>query len=126
MANSTAKSRAAAKKPPIVEVAAEDGDHIEPPPEVVEPDPEMSPEEAEEARKDYLLTRFWISARGFWGKNGDRLAWILTLGLLVLIVANVGFSNRPFGVKRFQTIHHHSVEVAHGLVLLFGIGTKAL
>src|SRR6476660_2951827 len=39
---------------------------------------------------------------------------------------NVRFSNRPFGVKRFQTIHHHSVDVAHGLVLLFGIGTKAL
>src|SRR5258708_38497751 len=39
---------------------------------------------------------------------------------------DVCFSNRPFGVKRFQTIHHHSVDVAHGLVLLFGIGTKAL
>src|SRR6266516_494295 len=36
------------------------------------------------------------------------------------------FSNRPFGVKRFQTIHHHSVDVARGLVLLFGIGTRAL
>ena len=36
------------------------------------------------------------------------------------------FSNRPFGVKRFQTIHHYGVDVAHGLVLLFGIGTKAL
>jgi hypothetical protein len=36
------------------------------------------------------------------------------------------FSNRPFRVKRFQTIHHCSVDVAHGLVLLFGIGTKAL
>ena len=37
------------------------------------------------------------------------------------------FSNRPFGVKRFQTIHHHcSVDVTHGLVLLLGIGTKAL
>ncbi len=36
------------------------------------------------------------------------------------------FSNRPFGVKRFQTVHHYSVDVAHGLVLLFGIGTKAL
>ena len=37
------------------------------------------------------------------------------------------FSNRPFGVKHFQTIHHHcSVDVAHGLVLLFGIGTTAL
>jgi hypothetical protein len=38
----------------------------------------------------------------------------------------VRFSNRPFGVKRFQTIHHYSVDVAHGLVLLYGIGTKAL
>jgi hypothetical protein len=39
---------------------------------------------------------------------------------------NVRFSNRPFGVKRFQTIRRCSVDVAHGLVLLFGIGTKAL
>ena len=39
---------------------------------------------------------------------------------------NVRFSNRPFGVKHFQTIHHCSVDVAHGLVLLFGIGTKAV
>src|SRR6202521_3170539 len=39
---------------------------------------------------------------------------------------NVCFSNRPVGVKHFQTIHHCSVDVAHGLVLLFGIGTKAL
>ena len=40
--------------------------------------------------------------------------------------ANVGFSNRPFGVKRFQTIRRYGVDVARGLVLLFGIGTKAL
>jgi len=40
---------------------------------------------------------------------------------------DVRFSNRPFGVKHFQTIHHRcSVDVAHGLALLFGIGTKAL
>jgi hypothetical protein len=36
------------------------------------------------------------------------------------------FSNRPFGVKRFQTIHHYSVDVARRLALLFGIGAKAL
>ena len=39
---------------------------------------------------------------------------------------DVRFSNRPFEVKHFQTIRHCSVDVAHGLVLLFGIGTKAL
>src|SRR6202171_6489845 len=92
MATPAAKSRPATNKSPIVEVVAETGDHVEPPPpELLEPDPDMSPEEAEQARKDYLLTRFWISARGFWGTNGDRLAWILSFGLLVLIVANVGF-----------------------------------
>jgi len=31
-----------------------------------------------------------------------------------------------FRLSTFQTIHHFSVDVAHGLVLLFGIGTKAL
>src|SRR5262245_24204700 len=35
-------------------------------------------------------------------------------------------SNRPFGFKGCETTHHHSGDVAHGLVLLFGIGTKAL
>ena len=40
---------------------------------------------------------------------------------------NLGrFSNRPVGVKHFQTIHHCSFDVAHGLVLLFGISTTAL
>ena len=38
----------------------------------------------------------------------------------------VRFSNRPFRVKRFQTIHQVSVDVTRRLVLLFGIGTEAL
>ena len=38
----------------------------------------------------------------------------------------VYFSNRPFGVTHFQTIRRCSVDVAHGLAPLFGIGTKAL
>jgi hypothetical protein len=39
---------------------------------------------------------------------------------------NVRFSNRRVGVKHFQTIHLCSVNVSHGLALLFGIGTRAL
>src|SRR5437899_7273040 len=82
----------ATNKSSNIELVAETGDDVEPPPpEVLEPDPDMSPEDAEQARKDYLLTRFWISARGFWGKSGDRLAWIFSIGLVILIVANVGF-----------------------------------
>jgi hypothetical protein len=36
------------------------------------------------------------------------------------------FSNRPFGVKHFQTVRRCGVDVARGLLLLFGIGAKAL
>jgi len=60
-----------------------------PPPEVAEPDEAMSPEEAEQARKRYLLKRFWVTARGFWGKSGDRIAWIASIGLLLLIILHV-------------------------------------
>ena len=49
---------------------------------------------------------------------------LLHCGIFSLLY--VRFSNRPFRVKRFQTIHLCGVDVAHGLVLLFGIGTKAL
>src|SRR5436853_6772986 len=43
-----------------------------------------------------------------------------------VVISDVRFSNRPFGVKHFQTIRRCSVDVAHGFVLLFGIGTRAL
>jgi putative ATP-binding cassette transporter len=108
MAKPGAKSESPAEKSEFVEVVAEDGDHVEPPPpEIVEPDPELSPEEAEQARKDYLLTRFWISARGYWGENGDRLAWLFTIGLLILIVANVGFQ---YGINVWNRAIFDAIE----------------
>ena len=61
------------------------------PPDFIDPDPELTPEEAQQARKRYLLRRFWISARGYWGRGGDRLAWLFSIGLLILICINVGF-----------------------------------
>jgi hypothetical protein len=60
----------------------------------------------------------------------DKVGGVAPAGLLLIerciatLVTNVHFSNRPFGVKHFQTIHRYSVDVARGLVLLFGIGTK--
>jgi vitamin B12/bleomycin/antimicrobial peptide transport system ATP-binding/permease protein len=119
---STSEKEASANKSEIVDVTAKDGDHVEPPPpEVVEPDPELTPEEAEQARKDYLLTRFWISARGYWGKNGDRLAWLFSIGLLLLIVVNVGFQ---YGINVwnraiFDAIEKHESATVFYLTAVF-------
>jgi putative ATP-binding cassette transporter len=117
-------------KTPIVEVVADD--QIEsPPPEVVEPDPELTPEEAEEARKEYLLKRFWISARGYWGAKGDRLAFPFSIGLLVLIVGTVGFQ---YGINVwnraiFDAIEKRDSVAVYGLTAIFfplAIGSLAL
>jgi ABC-type uncharacterized transport system fused permease/ATPase subunit len=64
---------------------------IDPPPDIPKPEENMTPEEVEAARKAYLLKRFWISARGYWTRRGDTLAWPLSIGLLALIGLNVGF-----------------------------------
>ena len=96
------------QKSEFVDVTAEGGDDVEPPPpEAIEPDPRMSPEEAEQARKDYLLTRFWISARGYWGRSGDRLAWLFTIGLLLLIVGHVGFQ---YGINVWNRAIFDAIE----------------
>jgi putative ATP-binding cassette transporter len=108
MAQPSAEPRSPASKSDVAEVVAEDGDHVEPPPpEIVEPDPELSPEQAEQARKSYLLTRFWISARGYWGKNGGRLAWLLSIGLVVLIVGTVGFQ---YGINVWNRAIFDAIE----------------
>src|ERR1700738_1193944 len=102
---------------PVTEVIAETGDHVEPPPpEIVEPDPDMSPEDAEQARKDYLLTRFWISAKGFWGAGGDRLAWIFSIALLLLIVANVGFQ---YGINVWNRAIFDAIEKRDSATVFF-------
>src|SRR3954468_9505780 len=105
---SPAKDSAARKTENNSDITTENGDPVEPPPpEVVEPDPEWTEEEAEQARKGYLLTRFWISARGYWGKGGDRLAWLFTIGLLFLIVANVGFQ---YGINVWNRAIFDAIE----------------
>ena len=111
-ASSKSDSRAtrqdSAEKAELAEVVANTDEEIEPPPpEVVEPDPEMSPEEAEQARKDYLLTRFWIGARGYWGRKGDRLAWLFTIGLLILIVGHVAFQ---YGINVWNRAIFDAIE----------------
>jgi putative ATP-binding cassette transporter len=127
MATSAAKPASPAKKKPAPSAAKSSGkkpDIVEsddkviepPPPEVVEPDPEMTPEEVEEARKSYLLTRFWISARGFWSRNGDRLAWPLSVGLFILIVGNVGLQ---YGINVWNRAIFDGIEKRDAATVYF-------
>ncbi|AJD41546.1 ABC transporter ATP-binding protein/permease [Rhizobium sp. SEMIA 4085] len=94
---------------------------VAPPPNVIEPDKELTPEEAEQARKRYLLKRFWISARGYWGRGGDRLAWPCSIGLLTLIGINVGFQ---YGINVwnraiFDAIEQHNARTVYFLSAVF-------
>jgi ABC-type uncharacterized transport system fused permease/ATPase subunit len=108
------------RESPIVEVVAETGKQVEPPPpELVEPDPELTPEQAEQARKDYLLTRFWISARGFWGKAGDKLAWAFSIALLLLILTNVGFQ---YGINVWNRAIFDAIEKRDGAAVWYLTG----
>jgi putative ATP-binding cassette transporter len=45
--------------------------------------------EESKKRKRYLVRRFWQSAKGFWGKNGDKYAWVMVAILLAIICAQV-------------------------------------
>jgi vitamin B12/bleomycin/antimicrobial peptide transport system ATP-binding/permease protein len=109
--------KSSGKEADIVEIDNEIGEVIEPPPpEVIEPDPELTPEEQEEARKSYLLTRFWISARGFWGRNGDRLAWPFSIGLLILIVGNVALQ---YGINVWNRAIFDGIEKRDAATVYF-------
>jgi putative ATP-binding cassette transporter len=87
-----------------------------PPPEVAEPDETMSPEETERARKRYLLKRFWISGCGFWGKSGDRIAWIGSIGLLLLIVLHVAVQ---YGINVWNREIFDAIEKRDSVTVLW-------
>lgn len=107
-ARPAAKEKPREEKAPTAEAESEVvGEAAPPPPEAIEPGPKLTPEETERARKKYLLRRFWISGRGYWGLRGDRLAWPLTIGLLLLICVNVGFQ---YGINRWNRAIFDAIE----------------
>ncbi len=80
---------------PKQQPVTESGEKLpDPPPEIGEgaevPEDEDEQELLEQVRRRYLLGRFWLSAKGFWGRHGSAWAWPLSFGLLGLIVLNVG------------------------------------
>src|SRR5205085_4083747 len=71
------------------------------------PDDFALADDPEAARHRYLLERFWTSARGFWGRDGKRIAWILTVGLIVLVILELGVS---YGINRWNRLFFDALD----------------
>ena len=67
-----------------------------------------------------------FSLRSLLGRHDQPIVCFWPFADISTVLIHVRFSSRPVGVKRFQAIQHCSVDVSHGLALLFGIGTRAL
>jgi vitamin B12/bleomycin/antimicrobial peptide transport system ATP-binding/permease protein len=84
-----------------------------------------SVDEAEQAdqeklRKKYLLQRFWHTAKGFWSRHrGDRLAWLLTFSLLVLILLNLA---AMYGINRWNRAIFDALEKRDSDTVLYLAG----
>jgi putative ATP-binding cassette transporter len=95
-----------------------------PPPEATEPS-EAADDDAEEsledARRRYLLGRFWLSAKAFWGRSGSRLAWPLSVGLLVLILLNlsVQYGINVWNRHIFDALQGKDAAAVFNLIALF-------
>jgi vitamin B12/bleomycin/antimicrobial peptide transport system ATP-binding/permease protein len=74
---------------------------------MLEPEPGLSDEEVEQLKRDYLLTRFWISARGFWGAGGGRLSRVLSVGLFGLIILQISFQ---YGINVWNRAIFDAIE----------------
>lgn len=89
----------------------------------------LSPERVTPDRRDELLTRFWISARGFWGARGDKTAWIFTGGLLVVIVLQLSFQ---YGINSWHRSIFDAIEkkdaasVLHFTIIFFPLAAGSV
>ena len=76
--------------------------------------------ERDKLERKYLLRRFWRTATGFWITRGkDRLAWFLSVSLLVLILLNLG---AQYGINRWNREIFDALEKRDSSAVLFLAG----
>jgi putative ATP-binding cassette transporter len=76
----------------------------------------LEPADAGELKKRYLLRRFWKSAAEFWGKRGERLSWVLSGALLLIILLNLATS---FGMNLWNREIFDALEKRDSETVLF-------
>jgi vitamin B12/bleomycin/antimicrobial peptide transport system ATP-binding/permease protein len=79
-------------------------------PAVEEPDyeAEEAEDDARRARRRHLVRRFWQSAQGFWSRaGGTRIAWILAVGLIVIVVLEIVVQ---YGINQWNRLFFDALE----------------
>src|SRR5690349_1371546 len=84
-----------------------------PPPEELSAEDEA---DREGAKRLYLVQRFRLASRGFWGAKGDSLAWPLTIGVLVLILIDVGLK---YGINVWNRVIFDALEARDSSTVFF-------
>ena len=72
--------------------------------------------EAEDRKRRRLLRRFWKSAAGFWGKREERLSWVLSGAVLLIILLNVSTS---YGMNLWNREIFDALEKRDSQTVLF-------
>ncbi len=67
-------------------------------------------------RRRLLLRRFWQSAAGFWGADGDRRAWLLSGTILLLILLSLAAS---YGMNIWNRAIFDALEKRDASTVLF-------
>jgi putative ATP-binding cassette transporter len=80
---------------------------------------EFAAGERERLERKYLLRRFWRTATGFWLNGADRLAWVLSISLLVLILLNLG---AQYGINRWNRSIFDALEKHDSASVLYLAG----
>jgi putative ATP-binding cassette transporter len=109
------------------EPVTESGEKLpDPPPEIgdateIQEEEDDGQESLEEVRRRFLLGRFWLSAKGFWSRNGGKLAWPLSIGLLVLILINLAiqYGINVWNRQIFDSLEKKDSATVFHLIALF-------
>ena len=77
---------------------------------------EQSDVDTGEFKRHRLLRRFWKSAAGFWGKREERLSWVLSGALLLIILLNLATS---YGMNLWNREIFDALEKRDSQTVLF-------
>ena len=73
-------------------------------------------ETSDRLRRRLLLRRFWQSATGFWGSNGEHVAWVLSAAILLTILLNLAAA---YGMNVWNRAIFDALERRDGSAVLF-------